>query len=247
MVDAESLGSGRSGSHCFPAVLPIDLPGTEAGFFDPRKDAPSVLGGSCFAEVLDELDYGILVLVDGGCHIASVNHAAEVELDDDDHPLLLTRARLETRLACDRVPLRDAVHAACWRGCRRLLMVGKGPHRASVSIVPLRAVQANPSAVLVILGKRVVCETLSMAGFCHAHGLTLAENRVLSELCAGTPPKETARRLGVSITTVRTQIQSMRMKTGAPSIGALLARVATLPPLRGVLRSVNRRHALRSA
>jgi len=244
MIDTE-YHLGRSANHHFRPTLPIEMPGAGSRFFDPSQGAASPLGGACLEAVLDELDYGILVLVDGGCRVANVNHTAEMELDDD-HPLLLSQARLEARLPGDRVPLRNAIDAAFGQGRRRLLTVGQDPRRTSVSIIPLRVAEGSPAAVLVILGKSAVCETLSISGFCNSHGLTLAENRVLTELCAGSSPKEIARQLGVSITTVRTQILSMRSKTGAPSIGALLARVAILPPLRGVLRPAGNRHASKS-
>ncbi|MEO8311967.1 MAG: helix-turn-helix transcriptional regulator, partial [Caldimonas sp.] len=45
---------------------------------------------------------------------------------------------------------------------------------------------------------------------------------------------------GVAISTVRSQIGSMRAKTGAESIRALVRQVAVLPPVKGVLR----RHAV---
>ena len=243
MIDPNSFIPAHTAGRHFKAVLP--MPDAQPGFGDFGWGDTQPVPGACLAAVLDELDYGILLLVDGGCRVANVNHTAEVELDDD-HPLLLTNARLEARLPCDRIPLRDAIDAAFGQGHRRLLTVGKDPSRASVSIIPLRVAQGSPPAVLVILGKRAVCETLSISGFCSSHGLTLAENRVLTELCAGSSPKEIARQLGVSITTVRTQILSMRSKTGAPSIGALLARVAILPPLRGVLRSAANRHDSRT-
>ena len=89
---------------------------------------------------------------------------------------------------------------------------------------------------LLMLGKRQVCESLSVQGFARSHGLTPAETRVLVPLCQGVPPGEVAEMLGVGIATVRSQIGSIRQKTGAESIRALVGQVAMLPPLMGVLR-----------
>lgn len=50
-------------------------------------------------------------------------------------------------------------------------------------------------------------------------------------------PTKAAAELGVAISTVRTQIHSIRMKTGASSIGALVRQVAALPPPVRVLRA----------
>jgi hypothetical protein len=56
------------------------------------------------------------------------------------------------------------VSDASLRGMRRLLTLGKDAERASVSVVPLEAADAGPRAVLVVLGKRTVCESLSGPG-----------------------------------------------------------------------------------
>ena len=190
------------------------------------------------AGALDELDYGIVVLFEG-TSIVHINDAAQVELDDL-HPLQRVGNELRARLARDVAPLQEAVSAAATRGMRRLLTVGDETHRTSVSVVPLESANAGPRAVLMVLGKREMCESLSVQGFARIHHLTGAEVRVLKELCSGVPPAQIAALLGVAISTVRSQIGSMRAKTGAESIRALVRQVAVLPPVKGVLR----RHAM---
>jgi DNA-binding CsgD family transcriptional regulator len=186
------------------------------------------------AAALDELDYGIVVLFDG-THVVHINDAARVELDEE-HPLQLHGDELRARLPRDIAPLHDAVADAALRGMRRLLTVGKDARRTSVSVVPLDAADAGPRAVLVVLGKRTVCESLSVQGFARSHGLTAAETRVLVALCNGVPPAQAAAELGVAISTIRSQIGSLRQKTGAESIRALVRQVAVLPPVKGALR-----------
>jgi DNA-binding CsgD family transcriptional regulator len=186
------------------------------------------------AAALDELDYGIVVLVDA-MRVVHVNEAALVELDDC-HPLQLQDGELRARMARDVAPLHEAVTAASSRGIRRLLTVGTDAHRDSISVIPLEAADAGPRAVLVVLGKREVCESLSVQGFARSYGLTGAETRVLMALCDGTPPAQTAQQLGVAVSTVRSQIGSMRQKTGAESIRALVRQIAVLPPVKGALR-----------
>ena len=190
------------------------------------------------AGALDELDYGIVVLYEG-MNIVHLNDAAQVELDDL-HPLQLVGNELRARLARDVAPLHEAVTMASTRGMRRLLTLGEQTHRTSVSVVPLEAAAEGPRAVLIVLGKREMCELLSVQGFARIHHLTGAEVRVLKELCSGVPPAQIAALLGVAISTVRSQIGSMRAKTGAESIRALVRQVAVLPPVKGVLR----RHAV---
>lgn len=184
---------------------------------------------------LDELDYGVLLL-HSDAQVLHVNHAARSELDGL-HPLQLLGGQLRVRRAHDVAPLHDALCSAARRGLRKLLTLGDGARRVSVSVVPLASHggEGEP-VVLVILGKREVCEVLSVQGFARSHGLSAGETRVLALLCHGTPPADIAAQSGVAISTVRSQIGNIRIKTSAPSIRALVRQVAVLPPLMGVLR-----------
>ena len=187
------------------------------------------------AATLDEIDYGMLLLVDE-THVMHVNHAASAELDHA-HPLQLLGQELRARRPPDVVALADALHGAARRGLRKLLALGEGAQRVSVSVVPLsEPARGDAPVTLVMLGKRRVCEVLSVQGFARSHGLTGAETRVLAALCSGSMPNDIAAQVGVAISTVRTQIGNIRQKTGAPSIRALVQQVAVLPPLMGVLR-----------
>jgi len=180
---------------------------------------------------LDEIDYGIvLVGANGAAHHA--NEAALAELDDQ-HPLVLLHGELRARRGADAQQLHAALNDAQGRGLRRLLTLGDGAQQVSVSVVPL----GMPGATLVILGKRQMGATLAVQGFARLHRLTGGETRVLAALCAGSRPAEIAAEHGVALSTVRSQISSIRLKTGAASIRALLAQVAVLPPLMGRLRS----------
>jgi DNA-binding CsgD family transcriptional regulator len=128
--------------------------------------------------------------------------------------------QLQARLQKDQQPLRDALVGATQRGLRRLLQLGdsQGPgrQRISVAVVPLPAlgVDEQPGAV-VLLGKRQVCEELTVEWFARSHGLTMAETTVIKGLCADLTPHEIAARQGVGLATIRTQIGSIRIKTGS--------------------------------
>ncbi|OYU72791.1 MAG: LuxR family transcriptional regulator, partial [Burkholderiales bacterium PBB5] len=63
------------------------------------------------------------------------------------------------------------------------------------------------------------------------HGLTYAAQRVLRALVNNSTVREIAASHGVSIATVRTQIQAVREKLGARSIDALLLQTAAMPPV----------------
>ncbi|CAN5883072.1 hypothetical protein BH11PSE8_BH11PSE8_23220 [soil metagenome] len=225
-----------SATSLFGAPVPPPAFGTTPMYRGPERRSAALKSRHLWAATLDEIDYGMLLLTDE-MHAVHVNHAARLELDGD-HPLHLIGRELHARRPKDVQPLQDALHNAAHRGLRKLLTVGEGQHRVSISIVPLRPVggEGNGHTTLVWLGKRDVCEPLSVQGYARCYGLTAAETRVLIELCAGARPGEAAATLGVKISTVRTQIGNIRLKTGAESIRALVRQVAVLPPMVGALR-----------
>jgi DNA-binding CsgD family transcriptional regulator len=188
--------------------------------------------------MLDEIDYGVLLL-GANAQLLHLNHAARCELDAQ-HPLQLLGQQVRARDAADAVQLEDALQAALQRGLRRLLMLGQGDHRVAVSVVPLRSDgPGGPAATQLSMGRRRMCGGLGMHWFARNHGLTLAETRVLEALGEGLQPSEIAARHGVGISTIRSQIGSIRSKTRSDSIGALVRQVAVLPPLVGALRSLS--------
>ena len=109
-----------------------------------------------------------------------------------------------------------------------------------MSVLPLQDGQGRPSQAMVVLGKRNLCGELPMLAFAREHQLTAAELQVLQSLCSGLQPQEIAQRHGVAISTVRTQIASVRAKTATESIRDLVSMVAQLPPMQGVLRAMER-------
>lgn len=181
------------------------------------------------AAALDEIDYGV-VLVGADGLVRHANQAARDELDDQ-HPLVLLHSELRARRGADAQALLAALNDARTRGLRRMLTLGEGAQQASASVVPLGGL----GATVVILGRRNVGADLALQGFARLHGLTGGEARVLARLAAGARPTEIAAEHGVALSTVRTQIGSIRLKTGAASIRALLGQVARLPPLMGTL------------
>jgi DNA-binding CsgD family transcriptional regulator len=181
-----------------------------------------------FANLLDQIDYGLLLL-DADQVPSYANRAARAMLAQD-HPLEMRNGELEAREPGDAPRVRKALQAAL-RGLRTLLTLGMGERRSCVAIVPLPSSDSSAQGILLVLGKRSVCEGLSAQWYARSHGLTPAETQVLTLLCSGALPNQIALRQGVAISTIRTQIGSIRAKTGARTIGALLRDVAVLPPL----------------
>jgi DNA-binding CsgD family transcriptional regulator len=204
-------------------------------------DAPAL--GRWYEMMLDEIDYGVLLL-GSESQVLHINHAAHCELDAQ-HPLQLLGRQLRARDAGDVVRLHDALQAATQRGLRRLLMLGQDGHRVAVAVVPLRTGGPDGQAATQLsMGKRQMCGGLGVQWFARSHDLTLAETRVLEALSEGLQPNDIAARHGVGISTVRSQIGSIRSKTRSDSIGALVRQVAVLPPLVSALRGEGDRGAL---
>lgn len=212
-----------------------------APYLGPERRAgapPGQASIALYASMLDEVDYGLLLLSPAG-QVLHANHAARTELDEQ-HPLRRLGGMLGARLGRDVLPLHDAL-AAAQRGLRHLLTLGEGEQRVSVAVVPLAASPgATGQATLVVLGKRQMCEGLSVQWFARGHALTQTETRVLEALCAGIAPTRIAKQHGVGMATVRTQIGSIRNKTGSASIRDLVRMVAVLPPLVSALRDPSR-------
>ena len=223
-----------------PLPLPLPQPLPTAAFARPQpypgpdRRSRGHDPATWLVRMLDEIDYGML-LVDAQAQVTYMNHAARLELDGR-HPLQPIDGGLRAQRAQDTAPLNEALVAA-QRGLRRLVTLGEGAHRVCVSVVPLHVSDPEAGPVtLLVLGKRQMCEQLSVQGFARSVSLTPAETRVLERLCGGVRPSDIAAQAGVKVSTVRTQIGSIRAKTGAASIRELVRQVAVLPPLVGALR-----------
>lgn len=200
-----------------------------AGYRGPERRFDGSPIARWLSLMLDEVDYGMLLLNEAA-ELMHVNHAARSELDSG-HPLQLQDRQLRARQAQDVSRLQDALLAASKRGLRRLVALGDGGARVNVAVVPL-----GGTATLVLLGKRHLSERISVQCYARLHHLTPAETRVLESLCEGLKPREIAELNEVGLATVRTQIGSIRAKTGAENIRALTRQVAVLPPMVSSLR-----------
>ena len=154
-----------------PALGPGTGTGTLAGV---ERDSLAPLA-RCMAHMLDEIDYGML-LVDSAAQVLYLNHAARRELDRD-HPLQLAGNVLVAFNAGDSAALQEALGEAL-RGKRRLLTLGSGEQFVGISVVPLNEPDTRAGTTLLVLGKRSVCEQLSVQGYARALALTPAETRV---------------------------------------------------------------------
>lgn len=189
-----------------------------------------------FLRVLDEIDYGLLV-IDGQGHIRHANHLARHELAGArvvmQHANMLMGSSAELSGQIDHA-LEQAL-----RGQRKLLMLQQGEHEVSLVMVPLsHPLESDSPAVLVLLSRQSACENLAVRMYARAQSLSPSEEQVMMALCGGLSIPDIAKKHGVAQSTVRSQIKSLREKTGCSSIRKLLQRINSLPPLVPALRVV---------
>jgi DNA-binding CsgD family transcriptional regulator len=204
---------------------------------EPYWPAAESLASASMALMLDEVDYGLILLLADG-RVAFMNHAARSELSQSDW-LTIKGDVLTIAHSQNADALRLALYDARSKAKRSLITLGWGATLRSLAIVPLMPMKFPPTT-LVVLGKSKTCEDLSIQCFAANFGLTLAEVAVLKMLCAGVSPADIAEYNGVAISTVRTQIHSIRAKTAAESIASLVRQITHLPPLVGALRRIGR-------
>lgn len=216
--------------------------------------APRRHGGDLHAalllRLLDEIDYGVLLITPQG-QIQHANHLARHELatgniirNEDGQLVASSSCRTNSQNRRPSDDLHPGDHAAqetrrllslagrAAQGHRSMVELSNTEHTLCVAFVPLGSpYESESQTVLVLFGKRQLCEGVTMSFFARSCGLTPAEENVLRALCDGMNVDAIARRHGVAESTVRTQVRVLRAKTSSASIRELIRKVSTLPPL----------------
>jgi len=187
--------------------------------------------------VLDEVDYGVLIVDEQG-HLRHANHLARHELGS--RRLIMTHGGMllgQTNAHSEQ--LQQALEQAL-RGQRRLLLLKDGAHELSLAFIPLsHPLESDPPTVLVLLSRQSTCDNLSVRMYARSQNLSPTEEAVMMALCRGLSIPDIAREHGVAQSTVRSQIKALREKTGSTSIRNLLQRIHSLPPMVPALRTVS--------
>lgn len=204
-------------------------------------------------QTLNLVDYG-LVVVDadsGTVQFANAQGFAALQTPPGaeatlrpGHGLRVLHGRVIGYRPSDTEQLRRALERTK-SGLRDFLCLGDGGQAAAVAVLPLggqplaadtRTHPALGSAVpqsyaLLVFAKQHLCDDSTMALFARERGLTSAEGQVLAQVCKGLRPAQIASNHGVRISTVRTQLRSIRMKTCSETIRDLVQKVSVLPPM----------------
>lgn len=186
--------------------------------------------GSEWALLMDELAHGALITTGQG-RVLHANQAARHEL---------ARARVVVMRhdllgACTPESRRTLQHALAraMAGKRSLIELraedGTALTLAALSLKPCAAGQPPRAALL--FARAVVCDALMLCFFGRTCGLTPAEEQVLGILCQGYSAPQIAVQLKVAVSTVRSHVRSLCVKTRSSGVRELVSRVARLPPV----------------
>lgn len=96
---------------------------------------------------------------------------------------------------------------------------------------PTQAAVSTPSYALLVFPKQQLCDTTTITLFARERGLTGTEGQVLAQVCKGLRPSQIATNHGVQVSTVRSQLRSIRQKTASDSVRELVEKVSVLPPM----------------
>jgi len=178
--------------------------------------------------VLDALGLGLL-LVDAQGQVLMTNRCARAMCR---RGMPATVEGQQLRMAPDdQLRLQQALRSA-QRGLRSMLMLRHGQQAMAIGVVPMVGDDNFPHlAAMLVLGPSAQLRGLTLQFFSQAHQLTAAESAVLAGLSMGQRPGAIASAGQVQVSTVRTQVASIRSKTRSDSIGHLLQQLSGLPPL----------------
>lgn len=230
MYDAQwDGGTDFGGATALPAGLG-EIAAAPAG-----RQGTAALQSALLVSMLDEIDYGLAV-VGADAQILLANQLARLELATERF----------VRRRQDKLAPVSARHGAkieealgnVRRGLRSLVTFSAADAELALSFVPLdsgaqaAAQSADAPLALVMFGRRDACEALTLHQYGRLHGLTGAEQALLPAIIRGLSVEAIAQQQCVSLSTVRTQLGSIRGKTGAKSLRSLTARLTSLPPIR---------------
>jgi len=198
---------------------------------------PDSLGNLGFglASLMDELAYGIVVTNLHG-QVLHANEAARHELHRGK-ALVVTGGQVRAPNADGHVMLVNAMVLAA-AGKRSLIALpGDGGPALSLAVLPLRnSPGVAPTRMALLFSRASVCDSLMLCFFARSHGLTSTEEHVLGLLCQGFTARETAAQMKVAISTVRSHVRGLCVKTRSAGVRELLTRVAMLPPVAPAIR-----------
>jgi DNA-binding CsgD family transcriptional regulator/PAS domain-containing protein len=176
------------------------------------------------------------ILADSDGRIVIANDAAS-RLFEPEHVLGIDpTGRIVTCSAKATRQLRDAIetasrpaHQADTRQASDIIVMGDDQTpRISLSVLPLQRGEATSQSSIMILAQEFVPANVSVETLRSAFGLSPAEARLISLLATGASLRQASRIVGVSYSTVMSQIKSCFQKTGTHRQAELVALTVRL-------------------
>lgn len=182
--------------------------------------------------IIEHVDYGLALISIGTRRLLLANAPALLAMSaDSDHAsgLSVVSGEVCALTAPGERALERSLTLAR-TGVRDLLNANKASSRMTVAVVPMASPEDEGHALL-IFAKPRLCDASTLALFARSCDLTAAESNVLAAVCEGKRPHDVARQHGVQVSTVRSQLLSIRQKTRSGSIRELVQTVSMLPPM----------------
>lgn len=249
MQNQTSASSNASRQTASPAAQPIALTKNTASPVPAALSAQFAI--NLLHAMLNQVDYGLAAVNAKTRALLLANAPGYAALQSGTQPSI--GLMLQDGLVCTCLTAHAAqFEAALARTAshqRDLLRLAAGKDACTVAVLPLLAglpfgMSAPKSAndalgvsgaepdqfSLLVFSKQSLCDSTSVALFARERGLTIAESQVLAQVCAGLRPQQIALRQGLQVSTVRSHLRAIRIKTACDTIRELVEQISVLPP-----------------
>ncbi len=198
-------------------------PGSSVGGRPLRQDTAVGVSASVLSLVLDEIDHGALLLADG-LRIVYANAVAQRELGRAD--FIHGAAGVLDAIDADANEKVLGAAERARQGERSMLTLHSRQRNFSLVFLPF-----TEALVLVQTSRLPPSDNQAIVMFARSQDLSPTEESVMLALCKGWEVPDIAKAHRVAESTIRSQIKSIREKTGNHSIRRLLQWLHSLPPV----------------
>ena len=196
---------------------------------NPGRDVRPGHEADCLRLLFDEISHGMLVVSPQGQHLHS-NRAARDEMARNG-VLYLQHDALQALSPIDGKLLQAALAKANAGICSLVKLSGSGI-TLMLSVIPLKHQPGSVcEQIALFFERRAICDTGMFVFFARSHNLTRTEEQVLTLLCRSMSTPDIALELNVAVSTVRSHVRSLCIKTGARGAREVINCIATLPPV----------------
>lgn len=137
---------------------------------------PAALEQTLLLRVMDEIDYGVLV-IDGQGRLRHANHLARHEMASGR--LIMCHGNVLLGISTEFTEQIQTAMEQALRGQRRLLLLNEDSKELSMAFIPLsHPLEPDAPSVLVLLSRQNACENLAVRMYARAQNLSPSEESV---------------------------------------------------------------------